>query len=110
MANFDLSSLMQQAQALQAKLKQMQEEAAAKTVEAQAGGGMVKVTVDGSMRLRRIEIDPVLLKSDDKPMIEDLIVVAVNDGLRRAQDLVTGEMGKLTGPLAGLKLPGMGED
>jgi DNA-binding YbaB/EbfC family protein len=109
-ANFDLSALMQQAQALQAKLKQMQDEAAAKTVEAQAGGGMVKVTVDGSMRLRRIEIDSALLASNDRPMLQDLIVVAVNDGLRRAQDLVTSEMGKLTGPLAGLKLPGIGEE
>lgn len=110
MANFDLSALMQQAQALQGRLKQMQDEAAAKTVEAQAGGGMVKVVVDGSMRLRRIEIDPALLSSNDRPMIQDLIVVAVNDGLRRAQELVQGEMGKLAGPLAGLKLPGMGED
>ncbi len=110
MANFDLSALMQQAQALQGRLKQMQDEAAAKTVGAQAGGGMVKVVVDGSMRLRRIEIDPALLSANDRPMIQDLIVVAINDGLRRAQELVQTEMGKLAGPLAGLKLPGMGED
>ncbi len=109
MPDFDLASLMQQAQALQSRLKQMQEDAAAKTVEAQAGGGMVKVVVDGSMRLRKVEIDPALLASNDKPMLQDLIVVAVNDGLRRAQDLVTGEMGKIAGPLAGLKLPGTGE-
>ncbi len=64
----------------------MQEEAAAKTVEAQAGGGMVKVVVDGSMRVRKIEIDPALLAANDRAMLQDLIVVAINDGLRRAQE------------------------
>jgi nucleoid-associated protein EbfC len=103
---FDLSTLMQQAQVLQEKFKEMQEAAAAKTVEAQSGGGMVRVTVDGAMRLRRVEIDPKLLASNDKAMLEDLLVVAVNDGLRRAQELVAQEMGKL-GPLGGLKIPGL---
>jgi DNA-binding YbaB/EbfC family protein len=105
-SQFDLSTLMQQAQALQEKFKEMQEAAAAKTVEAQSGGGMVRVTVDGAMRLRRVEIDPALLASNDKAMLEDLLVVAVNDGLRRAQELVAQEMGKL-GPLGGLKIPGL---
>lgn len=106
MEDLDLSTLMQQAQALQKKFKEMQEAAAAKTVEAQSGGGMVRVTVDGAMRLRRVEIDPALLASNDKAMLEDLLVVAVNDGLRRAQELVAQEMGKL-GPLGGLKIPGL---
>ena len=106
MSQFDLSTLMQQAQALQEKFKEMQDAAAAKTVEAQSGGGMVRVTVDGAMRLRRVEIDPALLASNDKSMLEDLLVVAVNDGLRRAQELVAQEMGKL-GPLGGLKIPGL---
>jgi DNA-binding YbaB/EbfC family protein len=102
----DLSTLLRQAQALQEKFKEMQEAAAAKTVEAQSGGGMVRVTVDGAMRLRSVEIDPALLASNDKAMLEDLFVVAVNDGLRRAQELVAQEMGKL-GPLGGLKIPGL---
>lgn len=106
MSQFDLSTLMQQAQALQEKFKEMQDAAAAKTVEAQSGGGMVRVTVDGAMRLRRVEIDPALLASNDKVMLEDLLVVAVNDGLHRAQKLVAQEMGKL-GPLGGLKIPGL---
>ncbi len=106
MADLDLSTLLRQAQALQEKFKEMQEAAAAKTVEAQSGGGMVRVTVDGAMRLRRVEIDPALLASNDKAMLEDLLVVAVNDGLRRAQELVAQEMGKL-GPLGGLKIPGL---
>jgi len=101
----NLSTLLQQAQALQEKLKQLQEEAASKTVEAQSGGGMVRVTVDGAMQVRRIEIDPALLASNDKAMLEDLITVAVNEGLRQAQNLVATEMGKLA-PMGGLKFPG----
>ena len=107
MAQPDLSALLQQAHALQDKLKQMQEEAAAKTVTAQSGGGMVRVTVDGAMNVRRLEIDPSLIAADDKAMLEDLIVVAVNEGIRQAQRLVAEEMGKLAG--MGLKLPGTGE-
>jgi nucleoid-associated protein EbfC len=103
---FDLSALLQQAQAMQEKFKQMQEEARAKTVQGESGGGMVRATVDGSLHVRRIEIDPSLLASKDKEMLEDLIVVAVNEGLRRARDLVAEEMGKL-GPFAGLKIPGL---
>jgi nucleoid-associated protein EbfC len=105
MADFDLASLMQQAQAFQEKLRQMQEEVASKTVEAQSGGGMVKVVVDGGMRVRKIEIDKTILAAGDQAMLEDLIVVAVNDGLARAQQLVTEEMGKM-GPFGGLKIPG----
>jgi DNA-binding YbaB/EbfC family protein len=105
-ADLDLSTLMRQAQALQEKFKEMQEAAAAKTVDAQSGGGMVRVTVDGALQLRRVEIDPALLASNDKAMLEDLLVVAINDGLRRAQELVAQEMGKL-GPLGGLKIPGL---
>ncbi len=108
MAEFNLAELMQQAQALQEKLKGMQEEAASKTVEAESGGGMVRVIADGSMRIRRITIDPALIGANDQPMLEDLIVVAVNDALARARDLVAQEMGKI-GPLGGLKIPGFGD-
>ena len=101
---FDLSAMLRQAQALQEKLQQLQVDAAEKTVEAQSGGGMVRVVVDGAMRVRKIEIDPLIVAGNDKAMMEDLIVVAVNEGLRRAQELVAQEMGKL-GPLAGINLP-----
>jgi len=102
-AEFDIGSLMKQAEKLQEKLRKLQESAADKTVEAQAGGGMVKVTADGAMRIRRVIIDPAMLAANDQAMLEDLIVVAVNDALKRAQELIAGEMGKL-GPLGGLKL------
>jgi nucleoid-associated protein EbfC len=108
-AELDFGALMKQAQALQEKLKAVQEHAAAQVVNADSGGGMVRVSVDGSMQVRRIEIDPALIASNDKAMLEDLIVVAVNQGLKRAQEMVAQEMGKL-GPLGGLKLPGFGND
>ena len=107
MADFNISELFQQAQQLQEKLKSVQEEAAGKTVEAQSGGGMVKVIADGSMRIRRITVEPSLLAANDKAMLEDLIVVAVNDALARASQIMTEAMGKL-GPLGGLKIPGLG--
>jgi len=106
-ADFNISELFQQAQQLQEKLKGAQEEAAGKTVEAQSGGGMVKVIADGSMRIRRITVEPSLLAANDKAMLEDLIVVAVNDALARASQIMTEAMSKL-GPLGGLKIPGLG--
>ncbi|MGO8803871.1 YbaB/EbfC family nucleoid-associated protein [Candidatus Binatus sp.] len=109
MAEIDLSALMQQAQALQLRMKEMQESAAARTVEAQSGGGMVRVVVDGSLRLRKIEIDAAIIAANDKSMLEDLILVAVNDGMARAQRMLAEEMGKL-GPLQGLQIPGFGTE
>jgi len=109
LAQLDFGALMKQAQALQEKLKEVQEHAAAQVVSADAGGGMVRATVDGSMQVRKIEIDPALLASNDKAMLEDLVVVAINLGLKRAQEMVAQEMGKL-GPLGGMKLPGFGSD
>ena len=109
MAELDFGALMKKAQELQEKLKSVQEQAAAQVVSADAGGGMVRVSVDGSMQVRRIEIDLALIASNDKAMLEDLIVVAINLGLKRAQEMVAQEMGKL-GPLGGLKIPGFGND
>ena len=109
MAEFNISELFQQAQQLQEKLKTVQDEAASKTVEAESGGGMVKVIADGSMRVRRITLEPSLISANDKPMLEDLIVVAVNDALARAQQLMAEAMGKL-GAMPGLKIPGLGGD
>jgi nucleoid-associated protein EbfC len=106
-AELDLAALMQQAQQMQARMQEMQEAAAARTVEGQAGGGMVRVVVDGALNVRKIEIDPKIVVANEKAMLEDLIVVAINDGIARAQKMLAEEMGKF-GPLAGLKLPGFG--
>jgi len=103
-AEFDIDSMMKQAEKLQEKLRELQARAAERTVDAQAGGGMVKVTADGALRVRRVMIDPAILAANDQAMLEDLIVAAVNDALTRAQQMIAEEMGKL-GPLRGLKLP-----
>jgi hypothetical protein len=100
---------MQQAKDLQTRMKEMQEAASLKTVEAQSGGGMVRVVVDGSLRVRKIEMDAAIVAANDKSMLEDLILVAVNDGMARAQKMLADEMGKL-GPLNGMQIPGFANE
>ena|SRR5438067_1369158 len=104
---FDIGGLFRQAQELQEKIAGMQQELAARTVETSAGGGMVTVEVNGKFELVRIRIEPSLFQSPDIDMIQDLVVAAVNEGIRAARKMVEEEMGKLTGGL-GIKLPGMG--
>jgi DNA-binding YbaB/EbfC family protein len=103
---FDLGGILQQAQQLQERLANVQQELAARTVEASAGGGMVTAVVNGKLEVVRIRIEPSLLDSHDVEMLQDLVVAAVNEGIRSAQRLVADEMGKVTGGL-GFKLPGM---
>ena len=103
---FDLGGILQQAQQLQERLANVQQELASRTVEASAGGGMVTVTVNGKLELLQIRVEPSLLDSKDVEMLQDLVVAAINEGIRSAQRLVADEMGKVTGGL-GIKLPGM---
>ena len=103
---FDLGGILQQAQQLQERLANVQQELASRTVEASAGGGMVTATVNGKLEVVSIRIEPSLLDSKDVDMLQDLVVAAVNEGIRSAQRLVAEEMGKVTGGL-GIKLPGM---
>ncbi len=100
----NLSNIMKQAQAMQEQMAKIQEEAAAKTVEGTAGGGMVTVTASGAMQIVSLRIDPEVLKSGDADMLQDLIVAAANDALRKARDMMTEEMKAITG---GLRIPGM---
>jgi len=102
MAN--LGDLMKQAQQLQTKLTRLQEEVAGKTVEASAGGNMVTAVVSGRLELVSLRIDPTVLGAGDAEMLQDLVIAAVNEGIRKAQKMMTDEMGKLTG---GLKIPGL---
>jgi DNA-binding YbaB/EbfC family protein len=98
----DFMKLLQQAQQMQGKLQQIQDELQQKTVSASAGGGMVTVNADGKGQIRSIKIDPSVVNASDVEMLEDLIVVALTDVQRRAAELAKEEMGKLTG---GLGLP-----
>ncbi|HTZ39903.1 MAG TPA: YbaB/EbfC family nucleoid-associated protein [Syntrophales bacterium] len=95
---------MKQAQKLQEKMAKVQEELAAKTVEATAGGGMVTAVVNGKFELISIRIEKDVVNADDIDMLQDLIVAAVNEGVRKAQEMASAEMAKVTG---GMKLPGM---
>lgn len=99
-----MGNMMKQAQKLQAKMLKMQEELADKTVEATAGGGMIKIVANGRQQILSIQIEKEVVDPDDIEMLQDLILAAVNDALAKSQEMVSGEMGKLTG---GLKIPGM---
>ena len=100
----NMNTMMKQAQKLQKKMLKTQQELASKTVETSAGGGMVKVEVDGQKQLLRLTIDPEVVSKDDVEMLQDLVLAAVNDALAKSQEMVSGEMGKLTG---GMKIPGL---
>jgi nucleoid-associated protein EbfC len=99
-----MGNMMKQAQNLQAKMLKMQEELADKTVEATAGGGMIKAVANGRQQILSIQIEKEVVDPDDVEMLQDLILAAVNDALAKSQEMVSGEMNKLTG---GLKIPGM---
>jgi len=100
-----IGDLFKQAQALQSKLTELQAEAERKTVEASAGGGMVTAVVNGKLNVVKITIDPQVVSSGDREMLEDLVRAAVNEAIRKAQQVMAEEMSKVTG---GLKIPGLG--
>ena len=98
-------NMMKEAQKLQAQMEKMQEEVGKKMVEATAGGGMVTVQANGKQELIAIKIDPEVINKDDAQMLEDLVLAACNEALRKSRELMQQELGKLTG---GLKIPGLG--
>jgi DNA-binding YbaB/EbfC family protein len=99
-----MGNLLKQALEMQSRMAKIQEELAQKTVDGSAGGGMVRVTVNGQLALTSIKIDPTVINSEEKEMLEDLIMAAINDGMRKARDMASTEMCKITG---GLKIPGL---
>jgi nucleoid-associated protein EbfC len=98
----DFMKILQQAQQMQGRLQQMQEELATKTVTGTAGGGMVSVEADGTGKLKRVKIDPSVVTPADVEMLEDLVLVAMTEAQKKAADLAREETGKLTG---GMGLP-----
>ncbi len=96
--------LMKQAQNLQSKMMEIQEEMAARTVEATAGGGMITVVLNGRQEVVSITIDPEVVDRQEVAMLQDLIIAAVNEGIRRSQQMWAEEMKKITG---GLAIPGL---
>ena len=100
----NMGNIMRQAQAMQDRLAKVQEQAAAKVAEGSAGGGMVTVKANGAMEIVSIAINPEVMKSGESELLQDMIVAAANDALRKAKDLVAEEMKAVTG---GMKIPGM---
>jgi len=99
-----MGDMMRQAQLMQKKMQQMQEDLANRTVEASAGGGMVTVVAKGSQDIVSIKIDKAVVDPEDVDMLQDLVLAAVNDALKKARDMQQSEMAALTG---GLKIPGL---
>jgi nucleoid-associated protein EbfC len=100
----NMQQAMKQFQKMQADMARVQEELGEKLVTASAGGGAVKVEINGKLEFQKIEIDPEVLKGDDQEMLQDLLIAAMNEGINKAQELAANEMAKVTG---NLKIPGM---
>lgn len=100
----NMGNIMRQAQAMQDQLAKIQEQAATKIAEGSAGGGMVTVKANGAMELVSIAINPEVLKSGESDLLQDMVVAAANEALRKAKDLVADEMKAVTG---GMKIPGL---
>jgi DNA-binding YbaB/EbfC family protein len=98
----DIMKILQQAQQMQGRLQQIQDELAQQSVSGTAGGGMVTVEADGKGQVRKVKIDPAVVNASDVEMLEDLVLVAVSEAQKKAAALAQEQMGKLTG---GLDLP-----
>jgi DNA-binding YbaB/EbfC family protein len=100
----NMGNILKQAQAMQAQMAKVQEQASAKTVTGTAGGGSVTVTANGAMQLLGIVIDPEVVKGGDVEMVQDLVMAASNDALRKAREMMADEMKSITG---GMNVPGL---
>ena len=96
--------MIKQAQQLQRRMTELQEELESATVEATSGGGVVTVVVTGKMTVESIQIDQEVVSPEEVEMLQDLVLAAVNEGLSKAQEMVSSRMGALTG---GLNIPGL---
>lgn len=100
----NMGSMLKQARKMQEDMARVQEELKAETVEASVGGGMVKVTMTGDLALQSVTINPDAVDPDDVAMLQDLIVAAVNEASRQAQELASAKMAAVTG---GMNIPGL---
>ena len=103
----DMNKMLQQVQEMQAQMAKAQEELANEIVEASAGGGMVRVKATGAGDIVELKISPEAIDPDDPEMLEDLVLAAVNEALRNAQELMQSKLGGAMGGMGGLGLPGM---
>ncbi len=99
-----LGNIMKQAQQMQQKMARMQEELQSREVEASAGGGMVTATVNGAQRLVALKMEPSVVDPEDVEMLQDLVLAAVNEAIKKSQAMAEEEMSKITG---GMNIPGL---
>jgi len=99
-----LGNILKQAQEMNSKISQLQEEMAGKTVEASSGGGMVNIVMNGKQEVLSIRIDPEVVDREDMEMLQDLMMAAVNEAIRKSQEMMSEEMKRITG---GLSIPGL---
>ena len=102
MPNGGMSKMMKQLQKAQAEMSRLQEDLAQRTVESSSGGGAVRVTANGQKQLVSLQIDPEAIDPDNREMLEDMIIAAVNEAFNRVDEMVSSEMQKVTG---GMNLP-----
>lgn len=101
----NIGNIMKQAKKMQERMARIQQDLETKTTEAQAGGGMVKVVVNGKFEIVSLQIEKEVVNPEDIEMLQDLVAAAVNEGIRKAQEMASAEMAKITG---GLSIPGLG--
>jgi len=104
MAKGGIGNIMKQAQQMQRRMAELQEELEKKHVEASAGGGMVTAVVSGKQQLIELKIDPTAVDPDDVEMLQDLVTAAVNEAIKKSQQMAQEEMGQITG---GMNIPGL---
>ncbi len=101
----NIGNIVKQAKKMQEKMGRLQQELETRTVEAQSGGGMVRVLVNGKFEIVSLTIEKDVVNPEDVEMLQDLIAAAVNEGIRKSQEMASQEMAKITG---GLAIPGLG--
>ncbi|MDD2212591.1 MAG: YbaB/EbfC family nucleoid-associated protein [Clostridia bacterium] len=100
----NMNKLMKQAQKMQTDMAKMQDQLGEMTVEATAGGGVVKIVMSGKQEVKELVLEPEILNPEESEMVQDLLIAAFNEALRKSQELAAEQMGKITG---GLKIPGL---
>lgn len=102
MGGMNMNNLMKQAQKMQKQMAETQEALADKTVETTSGGGAIKIVISGKKEIQEIKINPEVVDPDDVEMLEDLVLSAVNEAIRQADEMYNSEMGKITGGIGGM--------
>ncbi|MDD2433058.1 MAG: YbaB/EbfC family nucleoid-associated protein [Clostridia bacterium] len=100
----NMNKMLKQVQKMQTDMAKMQDELGEMTVEATVGGGVVKIVMSGKQEVKELFLEPEILNPEESEMVQDLLIAAFNEALRKSQDLATEQMSKITG---GLKIPGL---